>query len=172
MRVKTTRRAGYKSVFRAIVNACKQEIIESARIEIGAISAAFMVAEAARLARYIQDHIDAYYNSYTPSKYYTRTDEVRNAVRPSANVIIMPDGKTLIAQVTIDEAPSTSVFPGGSSVDKVKAIDQGWEVKKDVFFRDWPHFGYQSGYGFIAKGIADFEKNNPHNILISPPSWI
>ena len=48
----------------------------------------------------------------------------------------------------------------------VQAIDKGWEVKKDVFFRDWEQFGYQAGYEFIDKGIADLEKRNVHKIRV------
>lgn len=172
MRIVKTNLAARKGSLDAAIQNQRDRLIKKAAKDIpGLITPAIMKKEAKRLAKYIEKQIRNYYASYSP-KMYKRSEQLQgegNVAVASARVDISPDGQTLTAYVDIKEIPSSSRFEGGMSVDRVKVIDKGWAVKKDVWFRDIEHFGHQEGFGFIKKGIADFNKKNTYDIQVSGP---
>lgn len=54
----------------------------------------------------------------------------------------------------------------GETVNTAYLLNYGYEVEKDVWFKDIPNFGYRSAGHFIENGIADFEASNPYGIKI------
>jgi len=148
-----------------MVSSQEKELVKS-NPSLQTITDDIMRQEAVRLAKCIQFQIDAYYASYSPTV-YSRTGELREVIQASPRVVVSPDGKSLVATVEVKSTAGHSIFPNGGGVDKVAVIDKGWAVKKDVWFKNIEHFGFQAGYGFIDKGIADYLKSNPHNITVS-----
>lgn len=130
----------------------------------------------------IKHHIDAYYASYTPVYYrngffghllkpwgYVRTNMLSRSlenVAISMSETSTKNQKDITCEFTFDEdmAKSESAlnelsggweeFPQYEG-NRVDLIQGGWKVKKNVWFKNIEHFGYQEGYDFIGKAIND-----------------
>lgn len=50
--------------------------------------------------------------------------------------------------------------------DTLDIFRHGWEVKKDVWFKNIGGFGFGDGFDFVQKGIDEFNSNNPYNIKV------
>jgi len=46
-------------------------------------------------------------------------------------------------------------------------LNDGYTVKKDVWFKNIPNFGYRVGEQFVEKGIKDFDSKNSLGIKIN-----
>lgn len=135
-----------------------------------------LVAET--LKKNIQHHIDMYYASYSPAgsglwdvyRYgYVRTNMLRRSLDNVAIDVIETSTKNrhdISCEFTFDEdmARSESILnelSGGFEEfpqyegNRVDLIQGGWKVKKNVWFKNIEHFGYQEGYDFIGKAIND-----------------
>ena len=102
------------------------------------------------LKGYLQNFLKQYFDSYDP-KIYERTGGLLNSII----VDVVQNGDKLQARLTFDPTSITgkSVFEGGSDGDKVLLLDQGWQVTKDVWFKDIEHFGFFDGIGFIKNAV-------------------
>ena len=115
----------------------------------------------------LQHFLDLYYISYSPSV-YKRTYNLENSLFVSDFIQISTDAKTLTITIGFKDSMvwGNSLFYG-SDMNKVIAINNGWQVKKNVWFKDIPHLGYYEGYHFIEKAKNDFlERINDSNVSI------
>lgn len=128
---------------------------------------AILISEAKRLKDCIQKRLDEYYASYSPTV-YERTHGLQNSLRLDDDVKVSIDGRTIQVSIFFDEDSVTgdSLF-GDGEVNKADLINYGWKVQKDVWFKDIEHFGYQHGFMFIEKGIADYNHSNKYGLKIT-----
>ena len=132
---------------------------------------AILIKEAERLKGCIQTRLDEYYTSYNSVGglfWEGRTGALGKALRLDDNVKVAVNGKSVQVEIYFDESSveADSIW-GGTTYNKADLINYGWEVKKDVWFKDIKHFGYQHGFMFIEKGIADFNHSNPYGLKIT-----
>lgn len=125
-----------------------------------------LMSEANRLKNCIQKRLDEYYNSYQPNR-YERTDALKKALRVDDNVKVSFNNTMFSVKINFDEASveADSLF-SDTTYNKAALINYGWQVKKDVWFKDIEHFGWQRGFHFIEKGIDDFNQTNPYGIKV------
>lgn len=118
--------------------------------------------EAQRLRDCIQARIDEYRESYTPKR-YKRIDMFPESLKVEDFANIYVKGNSLCVELFFDN--DKAVRPSGFGIWKSDSNEQvniayllnyGYEVKKDVWFKDIENFGYREGYGFIEDGINDF----------------
>lgn len=117
----------------------------------------------------IQYYLDLYYAQRSPSV-YKRTFGLQNSLQIEDFVNISLDTQLLTINLSFNDNLSWGNSLWNSSDGyKPILIDQGWEVKKDVWFKDIEHFGWQSGANFIENGIKEFLREvddpNVHVIL-------
>lgn len=131
-----------------------------------------MVEETNRLRNCIQARLDAYMNSYQP-KIYSRTGALQNSLKVDDILNLKVTGKTMSLDIYFDDSGYHRSGDGiqgwdgnGETVNTAYLLNYGYEVKKDVWFKDIPNFGYRSAGHFIEDGIADFEASNPYGIKI------
>lgn len=53
------------------------------------------------------------------------------------------------------------------NVNVIRLINNGYRVKKPVWFKDLENFGYREGAGFIQKAINDFNAQNSLGIILT-----
>lgn len=131
-----------------------------------------MAEETNRLRDCIQARLDAYMNSYQP-KIYSRTGALQNSLKVDDILNLKVTGKTMSLDIYFDDSGYHRSGDGiqgwdgnGEIVNTAYLLNYGYEVEKDVWFKDIPNFGYRSAGHFIEDGIADFEASNPYGIKI------
>ena len=131
-----------------------------------------MVEETNRLRDCIQARLDAYMNSYQP-KIYSRTGALQNSLKVDDILNLKVTRKTMSLDIYFDDSGYHRSGDGiqgwdgnGETVNTAYLLNYGYEVEKDVWFKDIPNFGYRSAGHFIEDGIADFEASNPYGIKI------
>lgn len=131
-----------------------------------------MREEVNRLYKCIQNRLDEYMLSYNP-KLYQRTGALQNSLKVDDILNLKVTGKTMSLDIYFDDSGYHQSGDGikgwdgnGDTVNTAYLLNYGYEVKKDVWFKDIPYFGYRPAGHFIEDGIADFEKNNPYGIKI------
>lgn len=131
-----------------------------------------MVEETNRLRDCIQSRLDAYMNSYQP-KIYSRTGALQNSLKVDDILNLKVTGKTMSLDIYFDDSGYHRSGDGiqgwdgnGETVNTAYLLNYGYNVEKDVWFKDIPNFGYRSAGHFIEDGIADFEASNPYGIKI------
>ena len=139
-----------------------------------------LYSEAKRLMKCIEYEFNLYMASYTP-KIYKRTGSILSSVHLQDYIQISARGKKISVKVYFDEHayhPSgfgINAWSGnGSTVNVVQLLNYGYEVEKNVWFKDIENFGYRVGGNFIEKGVEDFLTNNPYGIKVvinSPTSY-
>ena len=122
--------------------------------------------ETDRLYRCIQFYIDEYYTTYKP-KVYDRTYRFQGAMYVENFLDIKIIGNTIQLQIKFNDdlAMHDSIYDNGVGYVPVLINDgwcwKGWGNKPE------DHFHKYSGYHFIEKGIADFNRLNPYHIRIN-----
>ena len=46
-------------------------------------------------------------------------------------------------------------------------MNDGWRVKKDVWFKDIHRFGYFEGTNFVEKSVREFNQSNKYGIILN-----
>ena len=120
------------------------------------------------LVKYIQDGINDYYASYSPS-FHQRTGQLKRAVTMSdISSVSYSSDKAHIA-IIFNSNRYQGSSPNVGRVhwsDALILVDQGWQVVRG-WHRNIPHFGFQSGAQFIDDAIGRFNVNNPLGIEVT-----
>jgi hypothetical protein len=105
------------------------------------------------LKEYLQTHMQRYFDSYDTTDIVPRTGQLLDSIQVNVDNL---DGQ-LKARVTFDSAKTIrdSIFQGGEQADVLLNLDKGWKVKKDVWFKNLEHMGFQEGFYFIRSAIED-----------------
>ncbi len=124
-----------------------------------------MKYEADRFLKILQEEIDNWYRSYTPTV-YQRTYAMRNSVYAEDLVDIDSSGTQLTIKINYtDEAMHQSLW-GDGEVDTLLLMNNGYRVKSG-WHKDIPYFGYREGGHFLEKAVERFNKDNYFGIEIN-----
>lgn len=64
--------------------------------------------------------------------------------------------------------PSIFYYDNHKKANVFWLINDGYSVKKNVWFRNIVNFGQRVGQHFVEKGIADFNSTNPYGMKVDP----
>lgn len=125
-----------------------------------------------RLKDILQEYIEEYYSSYSPVVYERgkHGGNLRNSLSVDDMCKITANGTNL----TLDIVNSISVNKNAihnSIVDDSESnafwlINDGWKVKKDVWFKSIYRFGYYEGAHFVEDAVKEFEATSPYKIKV------
>lgn len=79
------------------------------------------------------------------------------------------DGSTLSIELKIQNALRPSIFArwNGAQANVFWLLNDGFTVKKDVWFKNIPNFGYRKAESFVERGIAKFNEMNSLGVTIN-----
>lgn len=156
----------------SVVSQLKDIDVRKLKFKNGKTYEQIMREEVNRLYKCIQNRLDEYMLSYNP-KLYRRTGALQDSLKVDDILNLKVTGKTMSLDIYFDDSGYHQSGDGikgwdgnGDTVNTAYLLNYGYEVKKDVWFKDIPYFGYRPAGHFIEDGIADFEKNNPYGIKI------
>lgn len=117
----------------------------------------------------IYDEMLDYYENYTP-RIYKRgffNGSFLDSMDIDSMIYINAINNTLSCKINItDDALHTSIVTGAFGGNSFWLLNNGWEVTKDVWFRDIPRFGYFDGANFVEKGIKRFKSKDKYGLTI------
>jgi len=114
-----------------------------------------LVKAANRLAECIQSRI--------------RQGSLGNSISVSDITDISVEGNTLSITLKVQNALRPSLYNkwNKKNANVFWLINDGYSVKKDVWFKNIPNFGYRVGEKFVEQGVADFNSSNSLGITIA-----
>lgn len=93
---------------------------------------------------------------------------MRNSISTVDIADIKVEGNKLSVTLKIQNSIRPSIFKkwNKSDANVFWLLNDGYKVKKDVWFKNIPNFGYRIAEHFVEKGIEDFNLKNKLNIHI------
>ena len=173
-------------------NQIKRLIAKNIKMSNGKTYEQNLLHEAHRLKNIIARHLDIARKEHIPdpSKPFTydRTGDFPRSLKVEDIVNMRIVGNTIELNVYFD--PDGSVRPSGFGINSLATdiygefipwksegevnigliYEFGYAVKKDVWFKNIPYFGYRSGTRFLSNAIDEFLADNPFNIKIHCPT--
>lgn len=131
-----------------------------------------LTKETNRFKRILQKHIDKYYSSYSPVVYERgqHGGNLRNALSVDDMCKISANGTKIILDIinviSVNENAIHNSIIDGSEANAFWLINDGWKVKKDVWFKDIYRFGYYEGAHFVEDAVKEFETTSAYNIKV------
>lgn len=126
--------------------------------------------EVRRFKDILQKYIDAYYLSYTPPIYgYQRGSSggnLRNSLSVDDIVKISANGKELTCSVLINENAIHQSYFGDHLSNAFWLINDGYSVKKDVWFKDIYRFGFYEGAHYVEDAVNEFNETDKYGITV------
>ena len=127
-----------------------------------------LLNETRRFKNILQRKIEDYYNSYSPTVY--KRGQHGGNLRKSLSVddvcTISANGMKLIMSVNINENAIHNSIIDGDEANAFWLLNDGWSVKKDVWFKDIYRFGYYEGAHFVEDAIEEFENTSKYGIEV------
>lgn len=120
--------------------------------------------EADRFLKILQEEIDAWYFSYTPT-IYNRTYNMRDSISVDDVVRVYPSKNQLVIDIVYSDDAFHKSLCSDNVINSIELMNEGYKVKSG-WHKDIENFGYREGGNFIEKAIARFNKNNPLGIDI------
>ena len=117
-----------------------------------------------RLKECIIKQVNEYYSSYSPTM-YDRKYGLQSSLEIESDIEVTLTGMTINVGFSGGDAYSPSLYGDGDAYTP-SLINYGWQVKKDVWFKDIYHFGYYEGFHFLEKGIADWQSGNTEGVRV------
>ena len=137
-------------------------------------------SEIRRLRDCIQEKLDDYMALNKPSM-YIRTGSLQNSIKVDLRLISITNSIFQMS-VVFDESGYHESGDGidgwdgnGQKVNTAYLFNDGYQVKKDVWFKNIENFGWRKPARFIEQGIYEFNKNNPLDIkveIITPNGYL
>ena len=137
-------------------------------------------SEIRRLRDCIQEKLDDYMSLNKPSM-YIRTGSLQNSIKVDLRLISITNSIFQMS-VVFDESGYHESGDGidgwdgnGQKVNTAYLFNDGYQVKKDVWFKNIENFGWRKPARFIEQGIYEFNKNNPLDIkveIITPNGYL
>lgn len=144
--------------------------LKSLKLNNGITIAQQLRTEQKRLLTLLNEELRAWYGSYDPSK-YQRTFGMLNSLYAGDYIDIKVNPTKLTMSICFSEAAYGDSLFGGGRINKLQLMNEGYSVKKDVWFKDIEYFGYRHGGHFIEKAIARFNEQNYLGIQIKINYW-
>lgn len=143
-----------------------------------------LLEQANLLRELIRKHLSEYRSSFSPSG-YIRRGKLENSIVVDSKVQVV--GDRLQVLVSFNESANhlsgfgiwsihdgrgkfeddDNSFDSGDNVNTALLLDQGYKVKKPVWFKDIENFGYREGAKFIEKAIDEFNEVNSMGIVLN-----
>lgn len=122
--------------------------------------------ETKRLKDIIQKNINIYYMKYNPNVYDrgNHGGNLRNSLSVDECCKISSTGMTMTIKVN-DNAIHNSIF-NKSKANAFWLLNDGWKVKKNVWFKDIYRFGHYGGAHFIEDAVEEFERTDRYGIKV------
>ncbi len=94
---------------------------------------------------------------------------MNNCIKVADLADIRTDGRSLAVTLKIQNALRPSIFKAYNNKDAnvFWLLNDGYTVKKDVYFKDIANFGYRIAERFVEEGIADFNAKNRLGIKVT-----
>lgn len=142
-----------------------------------------LLEQADLLRELIRKHLVDYRRSFSPSE-YVRRGNLENSIVADSTVQIV--GNQLKVFVHFDESTNhrsgfgawgvsdgrgkydddDTSFESGNNVNTALLLDQGYKVRKPVWFKDIENFGHREGAKFVEKAIDEFNSVNSMGIFL------
>lgn len=120
--------------------------------------------ETKRFVSILQEEIDSWYGSYSPSV-YNRSSGMRNSISAADMVSANIDGMKLTVNINYsDSAFHPSMF-GGGDTNVLLLMNEGYSVSSG-WHKDIPYFGYRPGGHFLENAVARFNAENHLGITV------
>lgn len=133
-----------------------------------------------RLFLNLKSHKDGVYWGVYRTNEYWRTGKLKRSVKEvEPNFVRITQGQHEQLSIDIDfdqesimhESILNEWYPGEYEYqyqgDVYKLIRYGWRVRKDVWFKNIPDFGYFDGFDFVDMAVKEFNSNNPYKIKVA-----
>lgn len=116
----------------------------------------------------LQKHIDDYYSSYTPTVYDrgNHGGNLRQSLTVDDICGLSSKNKMITCKILINENAIHNSILDGSEANAFWLLNDGWKVRKNVWFKEIYRFGYYEGAHFVENAIEEFEKTNKYGIKI------
>lgn len=124
-----------------------------------------LVSEARRFTNILQKYIDKFYLDYDPVV-YERTYGLYNSIYPEDIADVEINDSQIIIKIKRDEGSFGQSMFNDSNVDLMWLLNDGYKVKKNVWFSNIEYFGYRDGFHFIEKAVNEFKRTNKYNLSI------
>lgn len=125
--------------------------------------------ETRRLKNILQKHIEDYYESYSP-RVYKRGQHGGNlldALSIDDICTVSANGMKLTMNININEnAIHTSIVDGESEANAFWLINDGWQVRENVWFKDIYRFGHYEGAHYVEDAVEEFESTSKYGIKV------
>jgi hypothetical protein len=121
-----------------------------------------------RFADILQQKIDEYFESYQP-RVYDRGNhggDLRHALTVDDVCELSATGKSITCRILINDNAIHNSILDGSEANAFWLLNEGWEVQKNVWFKDIYRFGYYEGAHFVENAVDEFERTNKYGIKI------
>ena len=147
--------------------------IKNLKMSNGKTLAENLYNEANRLRDCIQNRLDIYMATHQP-KMYDRTGNLENSLKVDDFLSIRVVGNSLEIDIFFDNGAIHKSGDGiqgwggnGDEVNVAYLLNYGYRVKKDVWFKNIPYFGFRPAANFVEDGIVDFNSTNTLGIKIT-----
>lgn len=93
---------------------------------------------------------------------------LQNSISTADIADIQVSGNSLSVTLKIQNAIRPSIFQkwNGSSANVFWLLNDGFKVKKNVWFKNINNFGYRAAARFVEQGINDFNSQNKLGVKI------
>lgn len=124
--------------------------------------------EAKRLKSILQKNIEDYYNSYSPAVYQRgqHGGNLLDSLSLDDVCDISADGMKLTINININENAIHNSILDDSEANAFWLVNDGWKVKKDVWFKDVYRFGYYEGAHYVENAVEEFERTSKYRIKV------
>lgn len=127
-----------------------------------------LTSETKRLKDILQQKIEDYYDSYSPTVYKRgqHGGDLHNALSVDDICTVSANGMRLTMNITVNDNAIHNSIIDGSEANAFWLVNDGWEVKKDVWFKDIYRFGYFEGAHYVEEAVEEFEKTSKYGIKV------
>lgn len=123
-----------------------------------------MKYEAQRFMKILQEEIDKWYHSYSPTM-YQRTYAMKDSIYAEDIVDIDSSGTQLTIKIKYSElAMHQSLW--GDDVNALLLMNNGYQISSG-WHKDIPNFGYREGGRFLESAVERFNRDNYFGIEIN-----
>ena len=116
----------------------------------------------------LQKHIDDYYSSYKPVVYDrgNHGGNLRHSLTVDNICELSSKNKMITCKILINENAIHNSIINGSKANAFWLMNDGWKVRKNVWFKDIYRFGHFEGSHFVEKAVKEFEQTSKYGIKI------
>lgn len=124
--------------------------------------------ETIRFKNILQKKIEDYYDSYSPAVYERRKHggNLKDVLTVDDICSVSANGMKITMNVNINENAIHNSILDDSEANAFWLINDGWSVKKDVWFKDIYRFGHYEGAHFVEDAVEEFERTSKYGIKV------